>query len=172
MKGALGSRSASLVCPFCEVSSIRLPATHPLRCESCGERLSRVVLETLQQVASLPDALGDHPCECGHPEMRRLPDGTYHCPACGSEVLPLGVPPVNWRSDDHGEAYWAGWLDGRFGASRSFVDNPNLARLDDPYDRLDYYKGHRAGREAGFSAVIDAAAPNPRRAASRFQTKS
>ena len=26
--------------------------------------------------------------ECGHPEMCRLPDGVFHCPACGSEVLP------------------------------------------------------------------------------------
>ena len=23
-------------------------------------------------------------CEYGHPEMRRLPDGVFHCPACGS----------------------------------------------------------------------------------------
>lgn len=159
MKGALGSRSASLVCPFCEVSSIRLPATHPTRCGSCGERLSREVLETLQQVASLPDALGDHPCECGHPEMRRLPDGTYHCPACGSEVLSLKVPPVDQEPDDHGRAYWAGWLDGRFGANKSFVDNTNLTRFQETADRLDYYRGHRAGREAGRSGVINIATP-------------
>ena len=41
-----------------------------------------------------------------------------------------------------------GWLDGLFGEGGSFVDNPNLARWEDPSDRLDYYKGHRAGREA------------------------
>jgi hypothetical protein len=23
--------------------------------------------------------------------MRRLPDGIYHCPACGSEVLPIEI---------------------------------------------------------------------------------
>jgi ribosomal protein L37AE/L43A len=157
MIGAPGSRSASPVCPFCELGSIRLPGTHPARCEYCGERLSRSVLETLQQVAGLPDALGDHPCECGHPEMRRLPDGTYHCPACGSEVLPFGVPPVGRNVGGRGAAYWAGWLDGRYGANGSFVDNSNLARFEEPYDRLDYYRGHRAGREAGLSSVIDAA---------------
>jgi uncharacterized Zn finger protein (UPF0148 family) len=47
-------------------------------------------MATLQQIVALPDALGEHACECGHPEMRRLPDGTFHCPACGSEVLPIG----------------------------------------------------------------------------------
>jgi hypothetical protein len=158
MIGARGSRSASLVCPFCELGSI-LPATHPACCEYCGERLSRAVLETVQQVAGLPDALGDHPCECGHPEMRRLPDGTYHCPACGSEVLPLAVLPVDRKPDDHGTAYWAGWFDGRFGTSTSFTCNPNLARFEEPWDRLDYYRGHRAGREAGPSGAIDNTTP-------------
>jgi ribosomal protein L37AE/L43A len=45
-------------------------------------------LESLRDIVVLPGALGVHACECGHPEMRRLPDGVYHCPACGSEVLP------------------------------------------------------------------------------------
>jgi hypothetical protein len=154
MKGSsLVSRSDSLVCPFCEADWLRLSGNNPARCQSCGEHLSRALLQTLQQVAGLPDALGNHPCECGHPEMRHLPDGTYHCPACGSEVLPIGAPPVDWKSDDHSEAYWAGWLDGRFGASGSFVDNPNLARWENPLERLDYYRGHRAGREARRSRI-------------------
>jgi ribosomal protein S27E len=160
MKGSsLESRFASLVCPICEAVSIRIGAANSTRCESCGERLSSAVLGTLQQVASLPDALGDHPCECGHPEMRQLPDGTYHCPACGSEVLPLGVPPVDRKPDENGKAYWAGWLDGRFRASTSIIDNPTLARFEEPSDRLDYYRGHRAGCEAGPSGVIDIATP-------------
>jgi len=46
------------------------------------------VLETLQEIVGLPDALGAHACECGHPEMRELPDGVFHCPARRSEVLP------------------------------------------------------------------------------------
>jgi hypothetical protein len=91
--------------------------------------------------------------------MRRLPDGTYHCPACGSEVLPLADPPVERKPDVHGKAYWAGWLDGRFGASASFTCNPNMARFEEPSDRLDYYRGHRAGRKAGPSGAIDTAAP-------------
>jgi hypothetical protein len=37
----------------------------------------------------LPEALGKHACECGHPEMRLLPGGVFHCPACGSEVVPI-----------------------------------------------------------------------------------
>jgi ribosomal protein L37AE/L43A len=49
------------------------------------------MLEALREIAALPDALGSHACECGHPEMRRLPDGVFHCPACGCEVLPLAV---------------------------------------------------------------------------------
>lgn len=31
------------------------------------------MLETLREISSLPEALGPH--ACGHPEMRRLPDG-------------------------------------------------------------------------------------------------
>ncbi len=59
------------------------------RCGSCGLPLLGSALETLREIVGLPDALGAHPCECGHPEMRRLPDRVYHCPACGSEVLPI-----------------------------------------------------------------------------------
>ena len=29
-------------------------------------------------------------CECGHPEMRLLPNGVYRFRACGAEVLPVG----------------------------------------------------------------------------------
>ncbi len=58
------------------------------RCDDCGCALSKDVLEIIRQIAALPDAVGEHACECGHPEMRLLPDGIYRCPACGSEVLP------------------------------------------------------------------------------------
>ena len=82
--------SHSLRCPFCEVYDLRplgLLATH---CDSCGSVLSGTFLGTLRQISALPEAIGSHPCECGYPEMRRLPDGVYRCPACGSEVLPIG----------------------------------------------------------------------------------
>jgi len=55
-------------------------------------------LETLRGMIGLPDALGAHPCECGHPEMRELPDGVFHCSACGSEVLPT---QASWTSNTH-----------------------------------------------------------------------
>jgi ribosomal protein L37AE/L43A len=59
-------------------------------CDSCGFSVEGALFRTLEQIATLPDAVGNHTCEeCGHPEMRRLPDGVYHCPGCGSEVLPL-----------------------------------------------------------------------------------
>jgi len=51
------------------------------------------IVETLKQIVALADALGKHACEeCGHPEMRLLPDKTFHCPGCGSEVLPIVGP--------------------------------------------------------------------------------
>src|SRR3712207_7693928 len=54
-------------------------------CDSCGREVEGALLRTLEQIVALPDALGEHACECGHPEMRRLPDGVFHCPACGSD---------------------------------------------------------------------------------------
>ncbi len=50
--------------------------------------------------------------------------------------------------DERSQAYWCGWIDGRFRERGNFVDNPNLAKWANPSDRLDYYRGHRAGREA------------------------
>jgi hypothetical protein len=107
------------------------------------------MLETLRSICALPDALGRHACEeCRHPEMRLLPDGTYHCPACGSEVLSVDATWSLSNPDEHGKAYWVGWIDGRFGDRGSFVDNLNVASWDDSSERLDYYRGHRAGSEA------------------------
>lgn len=149
MKGAsLTSKPDSLVCPICETSHLHPSGHDTMRCQSCGGHLSGAELETLRQITALPDTLGSHACECGHPEMRVLPDGTYHCPACGSEVLPISTPPVLSKRKGLSAAYLAGWMDGHFEEPRSFVDNPNLTRWEDPSDRLDYYRGHRAGSEA------------------------
>jgi ribosomal protein L37AE/L43A len=151
MKGSysLASRPGSLVCPLCEMHKLDVRGHSSLRCDSCGGLLSGAMLETLRQITTLPDALGSHACEeCGHPQMRLLPDGTRHCPSCGSEVLPIDTASAPSRPDEYGEAYWAGWVDGRFGKWDSFVDNLNLARWNDPPDRLNYYRGHRAGSEA------------------------
>jgi hypothetical protein len=76
----------AIVCPACGRG--KLEARNPAGCDSCGRDVEDAVLRTLEQIVALPDALGRHACECGHPEMRRLPDGMFHCPACGSEVIP------------------------------------------------------------------------------------
>ncbi len=80
-----------IICPFCESGELASLGQDFARCGSCGMPLVGSTLETLREITGLPDALGAHPCECGHPEMRRLPGGVFHCPACRSEVLPIQV---------------------------------------------------------------------------------
>jgi transcription elongation factor Elf1 len=82
------SRAHNIICPFCESAELAYVGVGFARCPSCGLPLLGSFLETLGEIVGLPDALGAHPCECGHPEMRVLPDRVFHCPACGSEVLP------------------------------------------------------------------------------------
>jgi ribosomal protein L37AE/L43A len=85
----LASGSHSIICPSCEADELRSGCHNGVRCSMCGYAPSRSFLETLRQIIALPDALGSHACEeCGHPEMRRLPDRVLRCPACGSEGLP------------------------------------------------------------------------------------
>jgi hypothetical protein len=43
-------------------------------------------------------------------------------------------------------AYRSGWEDGRFGPTRLFVENSNLAEWAGHQERLAYYRGHREGR--------------------------
>ena len=43
-------------------------------------------------------------------------------------------------------AYRNGWEDGRFGPTRLFLENPNLAGWAGHNERLAYYRGHRDGR--------------------------
>jgi ribosomal protein L37AE/L43A len=83
------SRSDHLVCPACGYGTLRPrgPLSRSAECESCWCTFGGATVGTLKQIAALPDAVGKHACEeCGHPEMRSLPDGTFHCPACRSEV--------------------------------------------------------------------------------------
>jgi ribosomal protein L37AE/L43A len=85
----LALRSHSIICPSCEAGELSPSGQGEVQCSLCAYAPSHSVLEALQQIISLPDALGSHACEeCGHPEMRLLPDGVSHCPGCGSEVLP------------------------------------------------------------------------------------
>ncbi len=88
MEDAFSAGSHSFTCPFCEVHELQPFGHSSARCEDCGGMLSGALLRTLHGIIGLPDAAGRHACECGHPEMRRLPDGVYRCPACGSEVVP------------------------------------------------------------------------------------
>ena len=82
-------RPRYIICPFCESGELVSVGPGFAPCGSCGLPLLGSALEILRDIVSLPDTLGAHPCECGHPEMQRLPDGVFHCPACGSEVLPI-----------------------------------------------------------------------------------
>ena len=91
---ALTSSSDAIICPLCEAGELCLPGGVSVRCDSCVRAVDAAALRTLEEIASLPDALGKHACECDHPEMRRLPDGVFHCPACRSEVIPLEADPT------------------------------------------------------------------------------
>ena len=83
------SKPNSIVCPACGCGELRAQGPELGECNYCGHAFEGTVVRTLEQIPSLPDASGTHACECGHPEMRRLPDGVFHCPACGSEVITL-----------------------------------------------------------------------------------
>jgi hypothetical protein len=150
---SLASKPGSLVCPSCEVGKLQPSTNGSMRCGSCGDLLDRMMLETLEQIAVLPDALGAHACECGHPEMRLLPDGTFHCPGCGSEVLSLKTFSTSADVGQHSEAYRSGWIHGRYAELGCFTENANLVRWQGASNRLDYYRGHRAGREARRAAI-------------------
>ena len=84
------SRANYLVCPACGYGALcpQGPLSRSPDCEYCCCTFDGAIVETLKQIVALPDAMGKHACECGHPEMRSLPDGTFHCPACRSEVVP------------------------------------------------------------------------------------
>jgi ribosomal protein L37AE/L43A len=148
MEDLTTARFHSIRCPFCEVYELERLADGSARCTSCRGTLDAELLATIRQIRTLPDALGSHPCEeCGHPEMQKLPDGVFHCSACGSEVLPAGGSAESGGSKGVSEAYLSGWRDGIFGSTASFVHNRELARWEDATDRFDYYRGHHAGRE-------------------------
>jgi ribosomal protein L37AE/L43A len=97
------SRTASgprhIICPICGSGELRLRGSElGAGCDSCGLSVGGEIFRTLGQIVALPDAVGSHACEeCGHPEMRCLPDGVFHCPACGSEVLPFEAGAVDAR---------------------------------------------------------------------------
>jgi hypothetical protein len=89
------SRRDRLVCPLCEVGELLPSGQGSARCTSCASFVSGTMLEVLQCIVALPYSLGNHAREeCGHPEMRHLPGGVFHCPGCASEVLTLNTSSV------------------------------------------------------------------------------
>jgi ribosomal protein L37AE/L43A len=146
----ISSTTNSIICPCCGIGELERSANGVARCNRCDRPISTQVLEALEQILSLPDAIGSHACECGHPEMRRLADGVLWCPGCGSEVLPLSATPLRSESGLTSEAYRCGWTEGLLGSTQSFVHNDGLARWEDTNDRLEYYRGHRAARALRF----------------------
>ncbi len=95
------SRPGHLVCPACEAGELQRQAHGLASCALCDCLFSGAVLKVLARIAALPEAQGKHACEeCHHPEMRLLPDGVFHCPACRSEVqsIVVGLPcRVPWK---------------------------------------------------------------------------
>ena len=75
------------------------------------------------------------------PPRRRLPV---------SRLRRRGHPhptPVMRKKSENSLAYQCGWIDGCSNEPGCFTENPQLARWETPSDRLDYYRGHRDGRE-------------------------
>jgi hypothetical protein len=99
------SHNRFVVCPLCEAGELRAFGRESARCGSCGCLLGGTTLEILREIVGLPNTLGSHACECGHPEMRCLPDGVFHCPACGSEVLPITDHAFLPESANSSDAY-------------------------------------------------------------------
>lgn len=141
------SNTSPAICPFCESANLEAFGRNSVRCRTCGGILGGELLEALRTIVALPVTVGRHACECGHPEMRLLPDDVYRCPACGAEVVPVSAGAPTWKSPDQSEAYWSGWLDGRYGEPKLMAANRGLARWESGHDRLDFYRGHREGYE-------------------------
>ncbi len=81
MKGsALASRPHAVICSFCEAGELFFLGDDSACCTTCGGHLGGALLETLREIVALADTLGEHACDCGHPEMRRVPDGVFLCP--------------------------------------------------------------------------------------------
>jgi hypothetical protein len=85
----VASKCGHLVRPVLETGELVSLDGDCARCGLCEGVLDTAMLLALEHISALSDAWGKHACECGHPEMRHLPDGTFHRPSCGSEVLPL-----------------------------------------------------------------------------------
>jgi hypothetical protein len=62
----------------------------------------------------------------------------------GSNPHPALITMKKFRQS---RAFWYGWIDGRYRGARCFTENRRLADWEAGSERLDYYRGHRAGQE-------------------------
>ena len=52
----------SIICPCCGINELERGTEGAARCTRCDRPISKQMLETLEQIASLPDAIGSHAC--------------------------------------------------------------------------------------------------------------
>ncbi len=78
MEDSIADWSCPVRCAFCELYKLE-PSGHDdvMRCPSCSSLLGGALPKMLRQITELPEVIGRHACECGHPEMSRLPDGVH-----------------------------------------------------------------------------------------------
>lgn len=81
------SRLHAMIRPFYKEGELNLLEGISVRCDSCSRVVADAVFGTFKQRVSVTEAMGEH----GHPTMRRLLDGVFYYPACGSEVAPVGA---------------------------------------------------------------------------------
>jgi hypothetical protein len=74
VQGSIAAKVHSLRYPYGEVYELEPFGHKSVFCVSCGSFPSGALVEKLQTIVELPDAVGRHASECGHPEMRYLPD--------------------------------------------------------------------------------------------------
>jgi hypothetical protein len=63
----ISANTHSIICPCYGINELERSAEGVVHCSRCDRPLSTQMLKTLEQIVSLPDAIGRHACECGHP---------------------------------------------------------------------------------------------------------
>ena len=140
-------------CPHCGRGQVHPEDPTLTRCLACGRVPEAWVVTTLEEIASLPDATGSHTCEeCGHPQMRCLPDGSFWCPGCGQDILSFEATLALWEFRQESESYRRGWLDGYLPIEVSNASRTQFVRGQGVHDEegLDYCRGYRAGTQEHF----------------------
>ena len=140
---SLASRSRSLICPLCEAGKLKPSGqdSTPGGSYFCAAPVSGAMLGALRHIVD--------PAGCPWKARLRGVRPSRDAPPARRDVslpgLPLGVAPQRRLFDPFGargarpSVTGQAEVDGRFGERGNFVDNPNLARWEDPSERLDYY---------------------------------